>query len=253
MRVRIVGSSPSVPRPDRACSSYLLRTRDASIVLDLGTGALGKLHLALDYPEIDAVVISHMHADHFIDLVPLRYGLKYGPLLRNGPMPLFLPPGGEATLRRLCSAFASEGSGDFLDEVFVVKEYDPSSPLAINDVTLTFRKTRHYIDTYAIRAECGRASVVYSADTAPCDSVVELAHDCSLFLCEATLGLGSEDGVRGHTSAEEAGDMARRAGARRLVLTHYGATYAADELIEAAQSVYSGRVSIADDGAELSV
>lgn len=253
MRLRVIGSSPSVQRPGRACSCYLLRTRDASILLDLGSGALGNLNLAIDYPQLDAVVISHMHADHFLDLIPLRYGLKYGPLLRDGRMPLWLPPGGSAMLRTLCSAFAPEGPNDFLDEVFEVSEYDADSVLGINDVALTFRQTRHYIDTFAIRAERGSASIVYSSDTAPSDAVVEHARDCSLFLCEATLGLDPETGVRGHSTAEEAGDMAQRAGAHRLTLTHYSSTYAPNELVEAAQNHFAGRISIADDGVELSI
>jgi ribonuclease BN (tRNA processing enzyme) len=253
IRMRVIGSSPSVQRPGRACSCYLLRTRDSSVLLDIGSGALGNLHAAIDYPQLDAVIISHMHADHFLDLIPLRYGLKYGPLLRDGRMPVFLPPGGEAMLRTLTSAFASEGPEDFLDEVMSIHEYDPARPLEINDLRLTFRQTRHYIDTYSIRAEHGSASVVYSGDSAPCDSLVEHAANCSLFLCEATLGLGREEGMRGHSSAEEAGEMAQRAGVHRLVLTHYGSTYAPDELEEAAQSAFSGRCSMADDGIELSV
>ena len=254
MRMRVIGSSPSVQRPGRACSCYLLRTRDATIIFDLGSGALGNLNSAIDYPQVDAVVITHMHADHFLDVIPLRYGLKYGPLLRDGRMPLWLPPGGSAMLRTLCSAFAKEVGGDFLDEVFEVQEYDPSAPLEVNDVRLTFARTRHYIDSYAIRAERGKASIVYSGDTAPCESVVEHARGCSLFLCEATLGLAAEEnGTRGHLNAEEAGEMAQHAGVQRLVLTHYGATYAADELVEAAQTVFTGRVSIADDGVELSL
>jgi ribonuclease BN (tRNA processing enzyme) len=253
VRMRVVGSSPSVQRPGRACSSYLLRSRDAAVLLDIGSGALGNLHTAIDYPQLDAVIVSHMHADHFLDLIPLRYGLKYGPLLRDGRMPLWLPPGGIAILRTIASAFANEGPNDFLDEVFEVREYDPALPLEINDMRLTFRQTRHYIDTFAMRAERGSSSIVYSSDTAPCDSVVELARDCSLFLCEATLGLGMEQGVRGHLTAEEAGQLAARAGAHRLILTHYSATYAADELVEAAQTSFKGRVSIADDGVELSL
>jgi len=253
IRMRVVGSSPSVQRPGRACSSYLLRSRDAAVLLDIGSGALGNLHLAIDYPQLDAVIVSHMHADHFLDVIPLRYGLKYGPLLRDGRMPLWLPPGGSNILRTIAKAFTNEGPNDFLDEVFEVQEYDPSLPLEINDMRLTFRQTRHYIETFAIRAERGNASIVYSSDTAPCDAVEELAHDCSLFVCEATIGLGTEQGVRGHLTAEEAGQIAARAGAHRLILTHYGSTYAADELEEAAQIAFKGRISIADDNVELSL
>ncbi|MEO6835755.1 MAG: MBL fold metallo-hydrolase [Candidatus Tumulicola sp.] len=253
MRVRAVGSSPSVQRPGRACSCYLLRTREAAVLLDIGSGALGNLQLALDYPQLDAVIVSHMHADHFLDLIPLRYGLTYGPPRRDRRLPVWLPPGGAKTLRKLCSAFAAEVEGDFLDQVLVVGEYDPTAALDVNDLRLTFRPATHYIDAYAIRAERGSSSVTYSGDTAPCDSVVEHARGCSLFLCEATLGLGSEDEPRGHSSAAEAGEMARRAGVGHLALTHYGTAYAPGELVEAAQTAFPGRVSIVDDGAELSI
>ncbi len=253
MRLHVVGSSASVPRPGRACSCYLLRTREATLLFDLGSGALANLHETIEYSDLDAVLISHMHADHFLDLIPLRYGLKYGPLMREDRMPLWLPPGGEAMLRKLCSAFAREGKGDFLNEVFDVKEYDPKRPLEVGDVRVTFRKTVHYIDAYAMRAERSGASIVYSADTAPCDEVVEHAKNCSLFLCEASLGLGEEIAPRGHSSAAEAGHMARLAGAHRLVLTHYGSEYAPRELEEAGQEAFGGPCAVVDDKAAVSV
>lgn len=253
MRLRVIGSSSSVPRPNRACSCHLLRTRNTSIIFDFGTGALAKLRETMDYTDIDAVVISHMHADHFIDLVPLRYGLKYGPLVRSERMPVWLPPGGEAMLRALCSTFAPEGPNDFLDEVYDIREYDPAQQLEIGDLTLRFARTIHYIECYAIRAESQGASVCYSADTAPSEDVVALAKGCSLFLCEAALGLSREDGVRGHVSAVEAGEMAQRAGARRLLLTHYGTDYAPGELEDAAETIFTGPCAVADDGTELAI
>lgn len=220
----------------------------------MGTGGLANLRQVMDYPELDAIVITHMHADHFIDLIPLRYGLKYGPLLRSDRMPIWLPPGGEEMLRSFCATFAKEGNGDFLDEVFDVREYDPTSSLEVGDITLSFAKTVHYIDAYAIRADHKGASIVYSSDTAPCERVEELARGCSLFLCEAALGLATEDGtMRGHLSAIEAGQMARNAGARRLVLTHYGTEFAPRELEDAATAVFNGPCAVADDGTELTI
>jgi ribonuclease BN (tRNA processing enzyme) len=254
MRVRVVGSSASVPRPGRACSCHLVRARGANVLLDMGTGALANLRLVMDYPDLDAIVITHMHADHFLDLIPLRYGLKYGPLLRDDRMPVWLPPGGQAQLRAVAATFAKEGPTDFLDEVFAINEYDPSAPLEIEKLKLTFAKTVHYIDAYAVRVERDGASVCYSSDTAPCERVEALARGCSLFLCEAALGLATEIGpVRGHLSAVEAGEMAQRAGARRLVLTHYGTEFAPGELEDAARSVYHGPCAIADDGTELTI
>ncbi len=239
-----------MPRPGRACSCYVLRSSCAAVVLDFGSGSLGNLRLAIDYSSIDAVIISHMHADHFLDLIPLRYGLKYGPSVRQSRMPLWLPPGGSAMLRALCNTFTPESAADFLNEVFEVREYDPARPLDVGDLRLSFQKTRHYIDTYAMRAEGEGASLVYSADTAPCEALVEHARGCGLFLCEATLGLGTEEGDRGHLSAEEAGEIAARAGARHLVLTHYHDTISPGELFEAARRRFSGQISLADDGSD---
>jgi ribonuclease BN (tRNA processing enzyme) len=248
----VVGSSSAAQRPGRACSSYLLRTAAAAVVLDLGNGALGKLQLAIDYRQVDALVVSHLHGDHFLDLVPLRFALKRR-LSRHGRLALWLPPGGTQTLHQLCSILTGSDGAAFLDEVFLVREYDPAGQLQIGDARLTFAPARHYIPAYAIRAERDDASLVYSADTAPCGSVVELARGASLFLCETTLGLGSEEEPRGHSSAYEAGEMAQSARARRLVLTHYSAGNAPDALVAAAQERFEGPVLAADDGLELSI
>lgn len=247
-----MGSSSSIPRPARACSCYLVRSRDAAVLFDLGSGAFSNLREAMDYPRLDAVVISHMHADHFLDLIPLRYALKYGPLLRASKLALYLPPGGSDVLYKLCSAFDSEGAPDFLGEVYDIREYDPKKPLEINDVRLTFARVVHYIDAYAFRVETGTSCMVYSSDTAPCESVIKLAKGSELFLCECTLGLGEADEPpRGHSTAAEAGEMARRAGTGRLMLTHYGSDYAPGELESEALSRFDGPCAAADDGMEL--
>jgi ribonuclease BN (tRNA processing enzyme) len=253
LRLTVIGSSSAAPRPGRACSSYLIRSAGAAVVLDLGNGALGKLQLAIDYRQLDAVVVSHLHADHFLDVIPLRFALKRRSPLRDGRLALWLPPGGTETLHQLCSILTSSDGAAFLDEVFFVREYDPAGRLRIGDARLTFAPSRHYIPAYAVRAECDGASLVYSADTAPCESVVELARDASLFLCEATLGLEDEEEPRGHSSACEAGEMAQSAGVERLVLTHYSAADSADALVAAARGRFQGPVLAADDGVELSL
>jgi ribonuclease BN (tRNA processing enzyme) len=243
----VAGSSASIPRPDRACSSYLVDDGETPIVLDLGTGALANLRRHVDYDRLGAVVISHMHADHFIDLIPLRYALRYGPRRRGAKLPVHLPPGGLAMLSNLVSAFAPEG-GDFLSDVFELHEYDPARPLAIEGATLRFAHTAHYIPAFAIRWDRGGASVTYSADTAPDDRVIALARESDVFLCEATLRSGEiEPGLRGHSSAAEAAAMASAAGVRRLLLTHYGEESTSLDLDEAAREHFDGAVLVADD------
>lgn len=253
MRLRAIGSSAAVPRPDRACSSYLVRDGESAVVLDLGSGAFAKLRAAADYASIDAVVISHMHPDHFLDVIPLRYGLTYGPVRSKRRLPLWLPPGGEAMLRRLCGTFDREGKSDFLDGVYDVGEYDPGAALETGGIRLRFAPARHFIEAYAIRAEAGTSSIAYSGDSAPCDAVIECARGSDLFLCESTLGVGSETGDRGHSSAAEAGEMARDAGVGRLALTHYGSQEGPALLARAASATFQGEVVVVDDGMEFEV
>jgi ribonuclease BN (tRNA processing enzyme) len=251
LRLSVVGSSPATPRPGGACSSYLVRSGAGALLVDIGSGALARLREAFDYPTLDGVLISHMHADHFFDLVPLRQGLKYDSPPRAARMPLWLPPNGLAALEALRRAVSPDVDGDFFDEVFAVSEYDPAQTLRVKDIELKFARTHHYIEGYAVRASCGGESFVYSSDTAPCDAVVELARTSPFFLCEAALGLGSEDGERGHSSAWEAGEMAARAGVRRLALTHYSASWEPEALIDASRRSFSGMVALATDGMAL--
>ncbi len=244
-----IGSSASVQRPGRACSAYLVQTPSAAVLFDAGSGAVGNLQMAIEYPALDAIVVSHMHADHFLDLVPLRYGLTYGPLRRASRMPVWLPPRGRHALQPIAAAFHGE-RGEFFERVFDVGEYDPRAVMRFGDLSVSFAPALHYVEAYAIRAEIDGAAFAYSGDTAPCDDVVEHARDATLFLCEATLALGSEPAPRGHCSAREAGVMARRANARALALTHYYADADPTALVEAARAEFAGDVVAADDGAE---
>ena len=237
-----------MPRPGGASSCYLVQAENAAVLLDIGSGAVGKLQLAIEYPRIDAIVISHMHADHFFDLVPLRYALKYGQNLPGNALQLWLPPGGAKALEALRRAVAVDAPHDFFDSLFAIREYDPATPLEIRNLRLTFCRTRHYVEAYAVRAQCNGSSLTYSADTAPCEELIEHARESSLFLCEAGLGLGTEAGERGHSSAYEAGEMAQRAGVRRLMLTHYPAGDAPAVLVAAAKRSFGGPVSVAEDG-----
>lgn len=248
----VVGSSCSIPRPGRACSSYLFEAAGRAVVADLGTGSFSNLLRYRSAESIDAVVISHMHADHFIDVIAMRYALKYGERSHDRRVALYLPPGGDRTLETLVSAFAPESHHDFMGEVFDVRTYDPDDSLAIGDARLRFAPTAHYIPTFAIRCESGSASVTYSADTAPDDAVVALARGASLFLCEATLSPeGEADIPRGHLSARQAGMLAARADVETLVLTHYPIAADVSDLARRARAEFSGDVVVADDGLQL--
>ena len=226
-----------------------METGGATIVADLGTGAFANLVRHRPPDSLDALVITHMHADHFLDIVPMRYALKYGARTNGRKLPLYLPPGGEAMLRQLCSAFAKEGGADFLGEVFAVRTFDPATSLRVESMALSFAPTQHYIATYALRCDVAGASVTYSSDSTPAQSIVDLARNSTLFLCEATLSDAEEERTeRGHMSAREAGRLAAQASAQRLLLTHYSGNAVPSEMIASARLAFTGTVELADDG-----
>lgn len=247
LELTILGSSSSSPRPGRACSGYLVQGAGSSVLLDLGSGALANLRRTMEADAIDAVVISHMHPDHFLDLIPLRYALRFGPRSNERKPKLYMPPGGDGVLRRLAAVLETEPNADFLS-VFDVAVYDPQAELRVGDLQLQFAPTTHFIPAYAVRAGYDGRSVTYSADTAPDARVAALARETDAFVCETTLGPdGREDAPRGHMSAAEAGALAQSAAARHLLLTHYGASWNGDDLLRAAAATFSGPVTLADD------
>lgn len=250
-RLYIAGSSSAVPRPGRANSGYLLRSGGRAIAIDIGSGAFARMREVLEPSELDAIVISHMHADHFFDLIPLRYALRYE-MPRETPLPVYLPPGGIRVVETVARPLKE--SGDFYDGVLDLREYDPRGALDAGACTLNFARTVHYIPAFAMRAEMDGAVLGFSADTAPCEAVADLVRDVDVFLCEAALGAaGTENGRRGHLNAEEAGRLASQANAAHLVLTHYGASANAVDLRDAAARAYTGPITVADDGLEIAL
>ncbi len=219
------------------------------MVADLGSGAFSNLVRYRPPDSLDGIIISHMHADHFLDIIPLRYALKYGHRSNDRKLPLYLPPGGGTMLRRLCSAFAKETDADFLGEVFDVRAYDPAAALRLHAATLRFAPTDHFVPTFAMRCDVAASSFVYSSDTAPADSVATLAREADLFLCEATLSDAEvNEPKRGHMSALEAGTIAARAAVKRLVLTHYPAAASPAAIAGSARAAFDGAIEVADDG-----
>jgi ribonuclease BN (tRNA processing enzyme) len=188
------------------------------LLLDCGPGVLAKLREAQPWPELDAIAISHFHLDHWGDLVPWVWGSMYGPGRELAPVALHLPPGGRTFLASLAGQFG--GGPDMFERAFEVHEYRPAEPNDVAGFELVPVAMRHYsIDTYGFRVSDGRVTLAYSADSAPNGSLVELARDADLFVCEATLGR-DEPEPRGHLSLAEAESAFAASGARRLLVTH---------------------------------
>jgi ribonuclease BN (tRNA processing enzyme) len=258
MRVTVLGKSPAWQDAGGACSGYLLEDGGTSLLVDCGNGVFSKLRRVRDYTRTDAVVISHMHADHFFDLIPYAFALRYAP--RQQPVPvarwsgvaepprpkLYLPPDGLRIANQVVDAI---GVPDLIERAFDVTEYDPDETFRVGPMTLSFQPVPHYIPTWAIKfIDDAGANFVFGADHRPNDEIVEFATDADLLIMEATLPRPERDGDRGHMTPEEAGEHANRAGAKRLVLTHIS-----DELDQLwakteAEESFGGPVAVAAEG-----
>ena len=220
MKLTILGTSAAYPGPNSPCSGYLVNDAGKNVLIDCGTGALGTLQKHVDLRDVSDIVISHMHPDHFFDLIPYRYALKYG-LDGSGHAPprLHLPPDGIRALNQVVAPFAE--SRAFFSETFEVSEYDPKGTLFLGGLEITFRPVKHYIPTYAISVT-GSKKLAYSSDSGACPGLSDVAKNADLLLCTVGRCLGPDiDHLWGHLLPEEAGDLAREAGAKRLLLTHF--------------------------------
>jgi ribonuclease BN (tRNA processing enzyme) len=260
MRLTVVGKSPAWQDEDGACSGYLLQEGDTAVLIDCGNGVFGKLRQFVDYVDIDAVVISHLHADHFIDLVPYSYALIHAPRQQPVPVPpwpgtecpacprLIVPPGAKKTFRQVVGAWGNE---DLIEQAFDVEEYAIDSEVAVGPLHFTFSLMPHFVASHAISVTSTRGDgrLAYGSDSRPADELVEFARGADVFLCEATLPRPERSGVRGHLTAEEAGEHARAAGVGRLVLTHISDELDAPSACEQAEEMFDGPVEVAREGA----
>ena len=216
MRLTVIGCSPAWPNPGGAHSGYLVE-ETGRLLLDCGPGVLPRLRGQGGWPAVDAIAITHLHLDHWGDLVPWAWGLLYGPGSGTSRPSLHLPPGGRQALAGIGDLL---GSAHVFDQAFEIAEYAHGEPFEAAGLSLTALRVPHYVaDAYGFRAESGSALLAYSGDTAPGEEVVAVGRDADLFLCEATLE-APETGRRGHLTLAEAAAASEAAGARRLLVVH---------------------------------
>jgi ribonuclease BN (tRNA processing enzyme) len=219
-RVTVVGSGTSAPQPETPASGILVETASTAILIDCGQGVIRGMMAIRDPRDLDAIVVGHLHADHFIDLVSLRYLLPWAGFTGRR-VQVLLPPGGRERMAELAAAI-SERVG-FFDDALDVREYDPATELTIGDLEVGFIPGRHYVPAWGcrLRDTAGRRIVV-SGDTGPNDTLAEVARDADLLIVEATLLDSAEDDpVRGHLTIDEAIDVGRIARVGRTVLVHH--------------------------------
>jgi ribonuclease BN (tRNA processing enzyme) len=257
VRITVLGKSPSWQDADGACSGYLIEEDGFALLLDCGNGVFSKLRRYCDYLEVDAVVISHLHADHILDLVPFASALTYAPRQLSAETParprLLVPAGGRDALGRICAA--SGMREDHVGRAFDLREYAPADVVEVGSMRVRFHRVPHYLPTCAVDVASGNGGgrFTYGADSAPNDELVRFADGTDLLLIEATLPRPEPDGQRGHLTAAEAGEHGSRARVRRLVLTHISDELDQEWARAEAGRAFGGPVDVAREGAVFEV
>jgi ribonuclease BN (tRNA processing enzyme) len=233
MKLTVVGCSGSGPGPRSAASCYLVEHDGFRLLVDLGNGAFGALLGLADPDTVDAVYLSHLHADHCLDVAPFVVWHRYSGRASGRRIPLLAPAGAE---RRL--ALAYDGEEADLTDVFDFAVVTPDS-FTLGPFEVRTARTAHPVECYAVRLTAGGRSLVYTGDTGPCDSVVDLARGADVLLAEAAHPPGPDLPTGLHLTGREAGEHAAAAGVGRLLLTHVPAWVDEIGQLFAASAVFS--------------
>lgn len=231
MRLTVLGNSGSFPGPDGACSGYLLEAGGLRVLLDCGNGVIARLQRYLPVEQLDAVVVTHLHFDHAADLFVLKYGLESRLALGQhlAPLPLRLPAAPQELLPFLES-----------DQAFATTYIEDGMLSQLGDLSLSFVRMQHALESYAVVVKAEGKRFVYSGDTVYNPRLVNAASQADLFLCEAT-AVGSLHTLAGeipHMTARQAAETAVQAGVRRLLLTHFWYEIPREAYLAEARQVY---------------
>ncbi|MGZ5405215.1 MAG: MBL fold metallo-hydrolase [Nocardioides sp.] len=246
MRLTVIGCSGSYPGPDSPASCYLLEAdhdgRTWRVLLDLGSGALGVLQRYADPLAIDAVFLSHLHADHCLDLCGYHVLRRYHP---NGHQPL-LPVWGPAdTADRMARAYDLPVDPGMREE-FDFRRYD--GVVELGPFRVEAIEVDHPVPAYGLRVSAGGVTLGYSGDTGPGAGLDAVARDVDVLLAEASFRARVKNPPHLHLTGVECGEAAARAGARRLLITHVPPWHDRNEALAEARSAYDGPIELARSG-----
>jgi ribonuclease BN (tRNA processing enzyme) len=246
-QLTVLGGCGAWPEPGRACAGFLLEHHGARIAIDLGYGTASRLFAALGSAEadgLDAVIISHHHPDHMVDLHALLRARHMG---RPGAakIPLYAPDGVLARLTEL-----EDGDRTAVSRVFDWHPI-PAPPQRAGPFLLESVLLPHYVPNAGVRLSAADLTIAYTGDTGPAPDLAELGRDCDLFIADATSWEqrhGPQDGPALNLSALEAGEAAAAAAARRLLLTHFWPGNDRQASRADAATAFAGEILLADEG-----
>lgn len=257
-RLTVVGCSGSFPGPDSPASCYLLEAAGPGsiggrhtwrVLLDLGSGALGALQRYVDPLRIDGVFLSHLHADHCLDLTGYHVLRKYYPAGPRPRIPVWGPAGAAGRMARAYDIPEDPG----MTEEFDFRDYQEGEPIEFGPYTVTPVLVDHPVPAYALRVDANGRTLAYTGDTAPCAGVERAARSADLLLAEAAFRDEDDNPPGVHLTGSDAGRLATVAGVGRLVVTHVPPWHSRSRAVEAAGTTWDGALDVATPGATYDV
>ncbi len=255
MKLTVLGCWAPYPRAGGACPGYLLQAGGNNILIECGNGVLSNLQKHIDFRHLDAVIISHFHPDHYMDLYCLRHAVsgarRLNPDLR--PLPVYLPNTPEEPFRQL-SQYTDAFLINSIEQLPSVRQNGQNIyEVFFGSIKAAFMRTDHPLPTFAVLAE-GEGKIFYSADTRWTDYLPVFAAGADVALCEASvIEEDREYASVGHLTARQAGELAAQAGAARLVVTHFWPEYNLETIKAEAESGFGRPVTVAAEGLEVQV
>lgn len=253
MRLTIIGCAGSFPGPDSPASCYLLEAPYAGgtfrMVVDLGSGSLSGLQRATDLLDLNAIALSHLHADHCMDMTGMYVVSKYHPdkYHRAGGMTRLPVYGPSETAAYLACAYGLDEDPGMSAE-FDFRVWKPSTPTQIGPFEVTPVAVEHPVEAYALKIVCEGKTLVYSGDTGATEVLAELVQGVDVFLSEASYVESGDNPPNLHLTGADAGRYAERGGVGRLLLTHIPAWTDRAEVWADAKSAFGGDITLVNAG-----
>lgn len=248
MRLTVIGCAGSFPNAASAASCYLVEApyegRTFRLLLDLGNGALGPLQQQIDLEDVDAVALSHLHADHCLDLCGMYVVRKYHPAGAMAPIAVYGPRDTPGRLARAYDLPADPG----MTGQFDFHSWTEETSTQIGPFDVRAARVDHPVEAYALRIKHGGRTLVYSGDTGPTQRLVDIARGADVFLCEASFVESIDNPPGLHLTGAQAGTAAVEAGVGILLLTHIPAWSDRAEVERDAKSTFDGRMELVTAG-----
>ncbi|MCY6372705.1 MBL fold metallo-hydrolase [Clostridium ganghwense] len=232
MKITVIGYRGSFPGKNEATSGYLVQSGDKNLLIDCGSAVLSQLSNYIDLNMIDAVILSHYHADHISDIYCLQYqtAAAYKLGMRKKPLEIYA--------HNLDKKFNNLTYKNFC----IAHPIDPDAKLSFGDLNIAFQWMNHGAPCLGMRLEEKGRVFAYSADTEWCERVLEISQNADIFLCECSLFNRQTGQLKGHLSAGEVGKIAVNSNVKKLVLTHLPQYGDLNELVKEAKEQFSGEV-----------